>query len=189
MPYRPVGPDTLGQRALGRFRITGQSERPERVQYLCHWGDGTVDTGPAVRSGDTVWFDHAWADTGCFPVRARALDNTGRLSDWSEALTVTVINSAPGTPGRVLGPDTTFLDTITEYSATVTDPESDLVTYEFDWGDGETYVAAGYASGAICRAVHVWREPGAYQVRVRVRDEAHGFGDWSVSRTVHVIVP
>jgi len=186
-PARPAGPDTLGQRVVGRFRFIGQKEKPERVQYLCQWGDGKVDTGPAVRSGDTVRLEHAWADTGCFAVRARARDNAGHLSDWSEALIVTIVNLSPCRPGQVLGPDTTFPDTITEYSTTTTDPEADLVTYEFSWDDGETYVAAGYASGAVCRAVHLWRSPGAYQVRVRAKDGSHGFGDWSPPRTVHVV--
>jgi hypothetical protein len=188
-PFPPAGPDTLGQRLTGRFWFCGQAEKPERVQYICNWGDGDIDTGPAIRSGDTVWLVHAWEDTGSYAVLARALDNSARVSDWSEPKPVLVVNLGPNTPESVLGPDTTFVDTVTEYSVTTQDPEADLVTYEFSWGDGETYIAAGYASAAVCRAVHVWREPGEYRVQARARDASHDFGDWSQARIVTVVNP
>jgi hypothetical protein len=186
VPFLPVGPDTVSQGVAARFRFAGQSEQPERVRYICAWGDGLQDSSAPVRSGQPVELEHAWSDTGAFEVRSRALDEAGRLSDWSEPALVAVVNRAPPAPG-LAGPDTTFTDTVTEFAATTIDPESDLLDYDFDWGDGETYTASGYASGAVCRAVHIWRGPGEYAVRVRARDRANHASGWSPARMLQVV--
>ena len=184
-PDRPDGPDTLAQRDTGTFFFHG-AVKAERVRYMVNWGDLAVDTGPAIRSGDTVTLAHAWADTGRFDVICRALDEELRLSEPSDPWSVVVVNLAPDTPGPVAGPESTYRDTVVEFSATTTDPESDLLSYEFNWGDGDTSHLSGYASGAVCRAVHAWRTVGDYEIRVRARDEAGHYSGWSPARMLVV---
>ena len=187
-PYRPEGPDTLGQRDTGTFLFHGET-RAERVRYVVNWADLNYDTGPAIRAGDTVILSHAWSDTGRFAVSCVALDEQSRQSEPSEPKPVLVVNRVPDPPGPVAGPDSTWPDTVSQFTAVTADPEGDLLTYEFDWGDGETSVVSGYASGAPCRAVHAWRETGDYDIKARARDEVGHWSNWSPAHRLLVRQP
>jgi hypothetical protein len=55
------------------------------------WGDGEGDYGEPVQS-------HFYTQPGIFNVRAKAMDNLGGESLWSESFTVTVIGSVPPQP-------------------------------------------------------------------------------------------
>ena len=83
VPMAPLGPDTLGQRAAGRFAFYSVTERAERVRYIAYWGDNATDSSNFLRAGDTVELNHAWSDTGLFSVLCRAQTEAGRLSDFS----------------------------------------------------------------------------------------------------------
>jgi hypothetical protein len=183
-----LGPDTLAQRDTGRFSFYGQTDKPERVGYVVNWNDQSYDTGPAIRSGDTVGLAHAWADTGLFDVLCRAMDENGRLSDWSAPKPVYIINLPPFAPGQVAGPDTLSPDEAGEFSAVTTDPEGDIIAYEFDWDDGSSQEAPGYASGSTARVLHDWHDSGTFAVKVRASDEARHRSDWSPAHPL-VVTP
>ncbi len=188
VPEAPLGPDTLGQRETGRFAFFSLVERAERVRYVAEWGDNTTDTSGFLRAGDTVELTHAWSDTGEFSIRCRAQAEAGKLSDFSPARAVSVRNSAPLTPAGVFGPDTVRTDSAAEFRTATTDPESDLITYIFTWGDGDSVSAPGYASGDTARMLHVWNGPGEYQVRTMAADVAGHRSNWSPPHPV-VVVP
>jgi len=188
VPVAPLGPDTLAQFQVGTFAFHSVTERTERVRYVAYWGDNATDSSNFVRAGDTVELDHAWSDTGLFSVRCRAQTEAGELSDFSSAHPVIVLNLAPRAPGWVFGPDTVRTDSATEFSTVATDPEADLLTYFFAWGDGDTVTAPGYASGDTARMLHSWSEPGEYQVRSMASDPAGHRSPWSPPHAV-IVVP
>ena len=184
----PLGPDTLGQRETGRFKLYSVTERTERVRYVAYWGDNTTDSSGFLRAGDTVELTHAWPDTGLFSVRCRAQTETGKLSDFSPSHPVLVGNYAPGAPSGVFGPDTVRVDSAAEFRTVATDAEADLITYYFAWGDGDTVTAPGYASGDTARMLHSWSGPGEYRVRTLAADVAGHRSLWSPPHPV-VVVP
>jgi len=186
VPARPAGPDTLATRRAGVFRFYGTNERLERVRYIVDWADRTGDTSSELRTGDTVEFSHAWSDTGPFAVRCRAQDEALRLSDWSEPDTVYIVNRAPLTPSGVSGARTVRPNEDSTFAAATTDPEQDLITYVFDWGDGTSTTAPGYASGDSVRMLHAWADTGLFAVRVKARDQYAHESDWSPSHEVTV---
>jgi hypothetical protein len=187
VPCRPLGPDTLAARRIGTFGFYAPADRVERVRYVVDWGDRASDTSPELRSGDTVELAHAWSDTGSYGVRCLALDGESRRSGWSDALTVTVFNLAPLSPSFLSGPDSLAATEDGEFATATTDPEHDLITYVFDWGDSTTTAAPGYASGDTARMLHAWPDTGRFDVRARARDALGHESGWSPVRTVLIL--
>ncbi len=56
---------------------------------------------------------------------------------------VTNPNSAPDTPATPTGQSNGYMQTIYSYDTSGTDPDGDLLTYRFDWGDGSTSAWGG----------------------------------------------
>jgi hypothetical protein len=158
-----------------------------RVRYVADWGNLERDTSAGVRLGDTVFFEHAWQDTGTFEVRAATIPEEGkRISDWSEPLTVVVVNQGPGTPDTPLGPDTLAVDSFGEFRARAADPEDDLLRYRFNWGDGDTGVTGWYSPGAWAAMLHAWSSAGTWPVRAQAEDATGHRGSWSAPHYVLV---
>jgi hypothetical protein len=187
VPMAPLGPDTLAQHQTGRFKFYTVTDRAERVRYIAYWDDNATDSSSFVRAGDTVELTHAWSDTGLFSVKCRAQTEAGELSDLSSPHPVLVCNYAPQTPAAVFGPDTVRADSAAEFRTAATDPEADLISYTFAWGDGDTVIASGYASGDTARMLHSWSVPGAYEVRSMASDAAGHASSWSPPHGVVVI--
>lgn len=179
VPMAPLGQDTLGEHQPGSFGFYTATDRVERVRYIAYWGDNATDSSNFARAGDTVELTHAWSDTGLFSVECRAQTEAGKFSDLSSSHPVLVCNYAPQTPAGVFGPYQVRADSAAEFRAATTDPEADLITYTFDWGDGDTVTAPGYASGDTARMLHSWNEPGEYEVRSVASDPAGHTSSWS----------
>lgn len=72
----------VGERAT--IKVEGYDPDGDRLRVFVAWGDGdTTDHGEFVLSGQTVVFDHAFASTDTFVVRARCHDLGPLFSDWS----------------------------------------------------------------------------------------------------------
>jgi outer membrane protein assembly factor BamB len=61
-----------------------------------------------------------------------------------------------------------------------TDPEGEGVSYEFDWGNGDTSAWSRFlSSGLTCVDTNAWSRDGRYSVRARAKDPAGAVSDWS----------
>ena len=64
-----------------------------------------------------------------------------------------------------------------EYEATSTDPNGNLIYYQWDWGDGDISGWIGdYESGDTCTMSHIWLVEGTYTIKVRAADDPAGDG-------------
>jgi len=135
-PSKPEGRTLVGKNALNEYTTTATDPNNDEIRYIFDWGDNTFDTTIDYASGATATESHAWADTGSFSVKVRAQDKKDALSvDWSEALTVIVIeNHAPNTPQTPVGPSIGRPDIRYTFTTIVTDPDGDSVAVKFDWG-------------------------------------------------------
>jgi hypothetical protein len=188
LPMEPLGPDTLGQHQTGTFGFYTLTDRAERVCYIAYWGDNADDSSGFVSAGDTAELEHAWSDTGVFSVECRAQTEAGKLSDLSSTHPVRIYNRTPEAPAAVIGPYQVRVDSAAEFLTVTTDPESDTVDYKFAWGDGDTAVAPGLASGDTARMLHSWSAAGEYEVESMATDAAGHSSDWSPPHGV-VVVP
>jgi len=80
-------------------------------------------------------------------------------------------NSPPIKPSTPSGPASGKPDTNYTYSSSTIDPDGDLISYLFDWGDGQTSLWTDpIVSGETASASHKWTSQGTYQIKVKARD-------------------
>jgi hypothetical protein len=95
-------------------------------------------------------------------------------------------NSPPNVPGKPSGPDQGITGVSYTFSASTTDPEGDPLSYQFNWGDGNISGWLGpYPSGATVDTTYSWRDPGAFEVRVKAKD-AYGESPWSAAHPITI---
>lgn len=86
----------------------------------------------------------------------------------------------PSVPAAPEGPDSGKAGTLYSYSASTTDPEGDMISYLFDWGDGTYSEWTDFVdSGETVTASHTWDEKGDYEIRVKAKDDHGVQSDWS----------
>jgi hypothetical protein len=95
----------------------------------------------------------------------------------------------PVTPGEPNGPATGQMEREYTFTATTSDPEGDNISFLFDWGDGNLSEWIGpVPSGGTVSAVHTWATIGAYEVRVKAKDDSAGReSDWSPAHTITIV--
>ena len=79
-------------------------------------------------------------------------------------------NLPPNKP-TIDGPTSGKVNTILNYTAVTTDPNGDMISYYFDWGDGtNTGWLPFIASGIIEHQSHTWSAKGTYIISAKARD-------------------
>lgn len=124
--------------------------------------------------------NHAWTETGTYPVRAQAQDQHAVSSDWSAGHAISIGNLAPNPPARPSGADTGAIRIYYAFSTSAIDPDGDSVSLQFDWGDGDSsYCSAMVENGKMVTVSNWWSAMGSYSIRARARDVAGALGPWS----------
>jgi len=96
-------------------------------------------------------------------------------------------NADPVQPTGLAGPTDAVLDDYNNFKASSTDPDSDELYYQFDWGNGSMSTWIGpYASGDSCTIEYAWDTNGDYDVKVRTKDIWDATTDWSPLHSVSV---
>ena len=88
-------------------------------------------------------------------------------------------NNKPATPSKLSGPTDGKPDVEYTYSTNTTDPDEDLLSYDFSWGDWNITTVEWYDSGESVSSTYSWDEKGIYDVKVRARDEYGFVSNWS----------
>jgi len=79
------------------YTFTSTDPDGDQVSYYVDWGDGTTPVWSSFQaSGATYSASHTWTSTGTYIIQAKAKDTFGEESDWSDPLTVEIVE--PGTP-------------------------------------------------------------------------------------------
>ena len=154
----------------------------DQVKYGWDWNsDGTVDEWTSFcSSGSVVNTVHTWTSPGTYKVQVQAMDDGEAMSDWSDALSVNVINNAPNKPERPSGETNGKIDTEYTYTTSAIDPDGDRVYYLWDWGDGTQSMWLGpFDSGEVASAVKSWSQKGDYSIKVKAKDVHDVESDWS----------
>jgi hypothetical protein len=155
--------------------------------YKWDWGDGTFSDwlGP-FQSGEEINIDHEWDNEGEFQVRVLAVDEIGSQSEWSEPLTVNIVNSAPNKP-IVDGPSEIDAKKVITYVSSTTDIDGDDIYYMFSWGDGQNTSWLGpFDSGYEIEEDHSWEYPGVYNLKVKSKDVYESESEWSDTLKINV---
>ncbi|MFL0457507.1 PKD domain-containing protein [Brachybacterium paraconglomeratum] len=135
------------------------------AEYRWDFGDGSPEaTGVAAT--------HAYSTSGTYTVTLTVVDSNGLIATSVQTVNVLGPNLAP--TARI---ETSVAGlTVTADGAGSTDPDGEIVSYEWDWGDGET------SSGPVDS--HQYAEAGFYTVTLTVTDDRGGAAETAERVTV-----
>jgi hypothetical protein len=96
-------------------------------------------------------------------------------------------NNPPNTPLIPIGKELGYINTIYNYSTTITDINNDLIRIRFDWGDG-TYSdwTDFFKPNTPIILEHSWNLSGEYNIRSIAQDEKGEYSRWSDTLTVTI---
>jgi PKD repeat protein len=127
-----------------------------------HWlfGDGSpAEEGVTVR--------HAWHFPGTYPLVLTVDDGKGVSNSRTQISALVVVNIRPiadAGHNRMVSPGEEIL-----FDASASkDPDGSLISFQWDFGDGETL----QSNAEDPRAAHRYEKPGQYQVRLFVTDDS-----------------
>lgn len=195
--YNPNTPSTPSGAASGRpdvsydFQTSTTDPDGDDVKYGWDWtGDDAVDEWTGFyASGATCTTPHSWASVGGYHLKVKAEDTYGDQSGWSDTHYINIYNTAP--TALLPSVDKTYVqvgETI-HISTTATDPDSDKVKVNFDYGDSSTsgYFPATYQpSGSTFEKDYYYSSTGTYHIKARAKDEYELAGGWSSGKTITV---
>ena len=96
-------------------------------------------------------------------------------------------NKAPSVP-TLSGPTTGVAGVALTFTATATDPESDSLQFQFDWGDGATPAWTAFvASGDTITATNTYADSGTFTVKARAKDSNGKESDWSTGQALSIL--
>jgi PKD repeat protein len=169
-----AGPDqTSTEGATVTFDGSGTTYGVDSVvTYVWDFGDGTTASGV-----DLVAPTHVYADNGVYTVTLTATDDIGQTS--ADTMTVTVENVSPNVDA---GEDASGnVGDILTFTGSATDAGvNDVLTYEWDFGDGETVTGVDMTT-----ATHAYAEPGVYTVTLTVTDSDGGYSSDTATATIN----
>jgi len=103
------------------------------------------------------------------------------------SLAIAEESEPPAKPSKPSGPANGGTGTEYTYTTSTTDPESDKISYMFDWGDGTTSGWIGpLNSGATASAKKTWNTKGTYNVKVVAKDDHGKLSVWSDTLPVSI---
>ena len=162
------------------YTFTAIDPDADELLYYVDWGDGTHDDwfGP-FPSGQGVTATHTWDSEDDYEIIAKAKDESGLESDWSEPYLMRIGDEPPGVPD-IDGPPSGRPEKEYEFTFETTDPEGDLVYYDINWGDGNSLTDYGpFESGEVVRLNHSWNDEGTVTIEARARDPFYLYSDWA----------
>jgi hypothetical protein len=96
-----------------------------------------------------------------------------------------LFNSPPAIPSTPDGPSIGIIDTSYNFMTSTTDPEEDNISYQFDFGFGDTSIWSSFrSSGDIITWSHSFSSPGQYLVRARATDIFGNISEWSLPHQI-----
>jgi len=185
LPYQPDEPSgpSIGITDFSyQFSTNADDPDDDTLKYGWDWdGDDIVDNWTDYYPPATsVNISHSWNVAGTYIVKVIAEDNVGGLSDFSSALTVTIVVNIPPNSPNMIGPANGKVGEECEYRIITTDPNEDDVSYYVEWGDESIEDwSEPYKSDENFTVGHIWNEKGNYTIRVKAKDIHGEESDWS----------
>ncbi len=165
------------------FSTSSEDHDGDRLRYTFDWADGSSSSSGWTESGEEMSMVHCWKKAGRYEIRARAEDERGASSPWSETAAI-IINTLPSRPDQLSGPVSGYAMVPYQFRTSAIDEDGDPLNYTFDWGDGTTEAIDLIDSGLNASLDHTWTRPGSYQIKAMAADRMGG--DWSEERHITI---
>jgi len=103
-------------------------------------------------------------------------------------VTVACRRERPEVPDVPAGPRWALRGDTAAFTTVGCAPRNDVVSYRFDWGDGDTSAWTDwYDGGQRSKVLHIWGRDGLFEVRAQARDRRDQCSDWSEPCTLAVV--
>jgi hypothetical protein len=163
------------------FILLSEDDDGDNLYYYVDWGDGNYDDwfGP-FNSGVEATASHAWNSKDVYSIRAKAKDEHGLESEYSDPYLINIGDIAPEKPD-ISGKTKGKAGVEYEYTFASIDADGDdISSYIINWGDdtGEVVITGPFASGEEVTASHTWISEGAYTITAKAVDIWGVEGDW-----------
>jgi len=180
-PKIPSGPTYVEQGVVYVYETSTFDKDEDRVRIRFDLGDGNFSKwSKLVKSNTTIGVSYEWNNPSDYTVRAIAQDKYGYNSSWSEPLIVTVSGVDSGEQpvfNIKIDKSKNTDESITFDASSTNDPDGEIVTYHWDFGDGNT-------SSNIIES-HEYKKPGKYTVTLTVTDNL-GY-NYSKSMSLNIV--
>jgi PKD repeat protein len=145
----------------------GSGSDPDGSIVLYEWdfeGDGDYEWS-SITTGNIT---HTYTTTGTYQAVFRVTDDNG-LTDTATATTTVVRAGPPGSPTATASANTTSGNAplTVNFNGTATDPNDDVVLYEWDFDNDGTYDWSSATSGSTS---HTYNTAGTHVASFRVKD-------------------
>ena len=150
------------------------------VLYLIDWGDGTTSEwdGPHP-SGQPIIISHSWSSPGTYNIKGKAKDEFGEEGDWSDIITVEILDNEKPTVPTISGPIRGNPGKTYTFTFTSSDSDGEDISYFIRWGDGtETNWSAYQPSGKSYSDSHQWDEKRVYTIEAKAKDINNAESEW-----------
>jgi PKD repeat protein len=149
-------------------QLIGSGTDSDGYITLYEWdfdGDGTFDWS-STTTGSTT---HTYTAVGTYQATFRVTDNNGATATVS-ALTVQVRVGLPGSPSvtAYANPTSGNAPLTVNFSGTATDPDNDIVLYEWDFDNDGVF---DWSSPTTASTTHTYTQAGTHVVALRVTDQ------------------
>jgi PKD repeat protein len=156
----------INEGTIFSFDASGSSDNGVIVDYHWDFGDGNTDNGANPD------MDYAFSSPGVYTVTLTVTDAGGNID--SDSITITVWDvTAPIAVAQL--PSVPIEDVPLAFGASSSSDNVGIVSYEWDFGDGDTY------EGQYKNVTHTYSLPGTYTVSLTVKDAA-GYEDYTESQ-------
>jgi len=159
---------------------------PDIAGYIIFYGTSSGSYPNSIDAGNTTEHTLTGLSEGTtYYFAAKAYNTSSNESDYSQELvyTVPIANAAPNTPATPDGPTSGFVQTSYAFNTSGTDPDGDLLTYRFDWGDGNVS-----AWGGAFSRTHEFASAGTYCVKAQSQDTHGAVSGWSACLDVGIAI-
>jgi hypothetical protein len=177
-PKKPSGPTFVEKGVVYIYETSTFDVDGDNIRFRFDMGDGNFSKwSNYVSSNSTIGVSYTWYEVSNYSVRAIAQDSQGLNSSWSDPITVTVSGEDSGEEPVIsisLSNEISTNETIIFDASETFDPDGDIVSYHWDFGDGNV--------GSNKIQSHVYENPGKYAVKLTVTDNI----GYSYSKTITV---
>jgi PKD repeat protein len=172
VPDKPSGPTSGYTYAYLVFstKTTDPDNPADQIRYGWDWDDDNIvdEWTDFYNSGETCNITHIWQQTGTYAVKVKAQDIYGaeRGLPWSETFSINITSSPSYHNQKPVAsftytPTNPVVNDVISFTDTSTD-DGAIVKWSWDFGDG--------TNSTDQNPTHIYTEPGAYTVTLKVTD-------------------
>lgn len=158
------------------FTCNASDPDGEILEYTWNFGDGLKDT---TTTGSVI---HDYELVGSYSCIITVIDDAASSDTQSVNISV-VANQSPTIMSFTADPDSGKPPLTVNFSCNASDPDGNIIGYEWDFGDGET---ENTSSGSV---THTYQDFGNYTAEVVVIDDNDASGTAQVDITVANLPP